>query len=65
MKKDILSILKGAAIAAVGAFLTVVVPELTSLTYIVTMFGQTVDLTVAVVALMSVLTNIVRKALGL
>lgn len=55
----------GAGIAGAGAVLTYASAALMDLTYVVNVGDQTIDLTPAVTALLSVLVNFGRKSLGL
>lgn len=65
MKEHVVSILKGAAIAGIGALLSYAGPALMQLSYVVHIHGSVYDLTPVVVAALSVVVNIVRKLLGL
>jgi hypothetical protein len=51
----------GTKVALAGALLTVAIPEFTDFSYLLYVNGRVIDLTVPVMALLSVVANIVRK----
>lgn len=65
MKEHLSSIGKGAIIAALGASMTYALPLLMKVSYVFEYHGAIYDFTPIVVALLSILANVLRKAAGL